>query len=333
MVRIVGALAILSVVQAHLYANYESAHCQQGHGGEPLPEVPPVMNVSALVCEDMCDNHTKCVGFTLKQLGHSWKDRQADCYFLSAANLSQCVYDAKSSWSTLLQTDPPPLKVTTYHLFESKYTGLANKDAGNFKGDTGFIFGTFSNFSKGNPEASMEHNIIEMSEVNVTGWGKYEECNAPGAVGFFSCPEKQTDYCCITVDDKGHQSPANHTKTQLPGVEVNFESLGQKYGFPGFWLSFPKESEGVTWTEKKLRRIAGKCLGNAWRTDAGGCDQCGAMLDKCVADCIDAALCPEGNVSALQATWDRVFGNTNECPDVPYPAAEMPNTAGELLLV
>lgn len=85
-----------------------------------------------------------------------------------------------------MQVEPPPLTVTTYHLFESKYSGLANRDAGDFKGDAGFIFNTFSNWSKGNPEASMEHNIIEMSEVNVTGWGHYEECNAPGANQGFS---------------------------------------------------------------------------------------------------------------------------------------------------
>merc|ERR1712048_1069202 len=166
-----------------------------------------------------------------------------------------------------------------------------------------------------------QHNILEMSEVNVTGWGRYEECNAPGAVGQFTCPENQTDYCCTNHDPKNHSHniPANHTRTQLPGIELNKFSLGPQYGFPGFWFSFPKESQNVTWTERVLRRIAGKCLGDAWRRDAGGCDQCGEDLDSCVADCIQAALCVNGSTVLLQATWDRVFANASECPDVPFP--------------
>merc|ERR1711865_1164774 len=162
--------------------------------------------------------------------------------------------------------------------------------------------------------------ILEMSEVNVTGWGEYEECNAPGAVGMFKCPKSQTDYCCTTFDptNRSHEVPANHTRTSLPGVEVNFISLGSQFGFGGWWLSFPKESENVTWTEKLLRRISGKCLGDAWRKDAGGCSTCGTDLDQCVASCIRASLCVNGSVTLLQATWDRVFADPKECPDVPF---------------
>jgi len=237
-------------------------------------------------------------------------------------NLTACEY-SNQSWFTLKQTAPPPTSgIIVYHLFEAKYTGLANKDAGTFKGDTNFIFGTFNAFSEGNPEASMESNIIEMSEINVTAWGDYEECNAPGASQMnFSCPKNQKDYCCTV-----HRAPVNHTKTTLPGVEVAYGSLGPKSGFPGWWFSFPKESENITWTEKKMRRISGLCLGNAWRKDAGGCNECKAKwdtLDKCVADCIQHELVPDGNVTALQATWDRVFADSRECPDVPFkPASE-----------
>jgi len=201
-----------------------------------------------------------------------------------------------------------------WHLFERKYTGLAGKDGGDFKGDAGFIFGTFNKFEDTNPEASMEHNILEMSEVNVTGWGQYEACNAPGCTGMFTCPANQTDYCCTL----GHR-PAEHTNTTLPGLEANKMSLGPQFGFGGWWYSFPKESEGVTWTEKRLRRINGKCLGDAWRQDAGGCADCGDSLDKCVADCIKAALVPDGNTTLLQATWDRVFNDPNECEEVALP--------------
>jgi len=86
--------------------------------------------------------------------------------------------------------------------------------------------------------------------------------------------------------------------------------------------SFPKESQHVTWSENVLRRIAGKCLGDAWRADAGGCPQCGDHLDSCVADCIKSSLCADGSVAMLQATWDRVFANPQECPDVPLPAGQ-----------
>lgn len=322
MIRLVAALASVSTAQAAIYAAYQAAHCYEGHGGTPVPGLAPMQHVSGQTCENACDANPKCTAFALLRHGFDYKASDCDCYFQSAVNLTACDYSNKS-WSTLKQTAPPPTQgIIVYHLFEGKYTGLANKDAADFKGDTGFIFGTFSKYSEGNPEASMESNIIEMSEINVRGWGGYEECNAPGAnqTGF-NCPKSQSVYCCTA-----HHAPVNHTKTQLPGVEVNFMSLGVKYGFPGWWFSFPKESENVTWTEKKLRRISGLCLGNAWRKDAGGCDECEAKLnslDKCVADCIQQKLVPDGDVTALQATWDRVFASAEECPDVPFePASE-----------
>merc|ERR1719379_1456571 len=77
----------------------------------------------------------------------------------------------------------PNKTVTTYHLFQPKYTGLANKDAGDFLGDASFIFLTFNPFEEDNPEASIEDNVIEMSTVTVKDWSTvYLACNAPGAV-------------------------------------------------------------------------------------------------------------------------------------------------------
>merc|ERR1712203_620698 len=49
---------------------------------------------------------------------------------------------------------PPLTGNIVDHLFEPKFTGLANKDGGDFKGDMGFIFGTFASYEVGNPEAS-----------------------------------------------------------------------------------------------------------------------------------------------------------------------------------
>lgn len=214
---------------------------------------------------------------------------------------------------------PPPLNGNIlYHLFEPKYTGLANKDAGDFKGDLSFIFLTFNSFNAGNPEASMESNIIEMSEVNVTGWNTsgYEACNAPGCnTKVDHCPANQTVYCCKSMSKHlGPSPPAVHDKNTLPGAMPAFHQPFDK-SKGGWWLSFPMESEGSTWTEKLRRRINGKCLGDAWRKDAGGCQSCGQALDQCVATCI------KRNVTAdnLQKTWDRVFADPKECPDVPLP--------------
>lgn len=319
-----GYLGLIVSAEAHLYAGYYNTHCYRGHGGAPVdPKDTAAKNKTSDECKSICDSTHGCLAFTRPFDFHHWDNPYADCYFRSNVNVSECDISNTTSWVTYVQTAPPPLTGNIlYHLFEPKYTGLADKDAGDFKGDSGFIFGTFSRWSKGNPEASLEHNILEMNEVNVTGWGTYEQCNAPGAEGHFVCPSKDTEYCCTVHDPANHSRniPTNHTRTQLPGLEVNVESLGPQFGFPGWWMSFPKESQNVTWTEKLLRRIEGKCLGAAWRKDAGGCSECGQELDQCVAKCVQASLCANGSVELLQKTWDRVFGDPKECPDVPLPS-------------
>merc|ERR1712226_1356897 len=92
------------------------------------------------------------------------------------------VFSVTAQWSSRRRHQPatPPNKtVTTYHLFERKYTGLADKDAGDFLGDASFIFLTFNSFEEDNPEASMQSNIIEMSTVTETGWStQYLKCTA-----------------------------------------------------------------------------------------------------------------------------------------------------------
>jgi len=60
--------------------------------------------------------------------------------------------------------------LTTYHMFEPKYTGLADKDAGDYEGELAFIFMTFKSYEASNPEAAIGQNVFEMSTVNVTGW-------------------------------------------------------------------------------------------------------------------------------------------------------------------
>merc|ERR1711990_245088 len=95
----------------------------------------------------------------------------------------------------------------------------------------------------------------------------------------------------------------------------------------GIWFSFPKLSEGKLWTEKLERRIQGSCVGNLWRQAAGGCSQCGDVLDQCVAKCIqDAMVTCSGSgyhkscdYSKLQPTWDSAFKNVTLCPDQPLP--------------
>jgi len=321
MFRLLVQVALVDA--ADIWSPSYYTHCYAGHGGVPLDaDDTPIGNTTLQECQDACEVNEKCHAFT-HQVSRRRK-APSDCFLRSSVNLQDCDsgYNV-ANWATFSQVAPPSkTNIIAYHLFEGKYTGLANKDAGDFKGDAGFIFGTFSKYSAGNPEASMEHNVIEMTEFNVTGWGKYEECNAPGAdQGSFNCSSTATDYCCTTHDpnDRHHNIPANHTKDQLPGLEVNKMSLGSSFGFPGFWFSFPKESEGTTWTQRVVRRIAGKCLGDAWRKDAGGCSQCGDSLDQCVASCIKGALCQDGSTEQLEATWDRVFADPSECPEIPFP--------------
>jgi hypothetical protein len=219
-----------------------------------------------------------------------------------------------SSWPH--PSSAPNKTVTTYHLFQRKYTGLANKDAGDFTGDASFIFTTFNSFEAGNPEASMQHNIIEMSTVTVEDWSSdYLRCNAPGAVyngggQGMDCPSTSTDYCCT-----GNRSAL--TAETLPAYKG-------KGG--GYWFSFPKASEGKKWTEKLQRRINGSCVGNAWRKEAGGCSQCGADLDQCVASCIKSALVKTSDhwphttdYTRLRSVWDKAFSNKTLCPDQPLP--------------
>jgi len=307
---------------AQLWARTGYLHCYVGHGGVPVgAEDVAINNATTSECEAACEHNSACQGFEITKSSRR-RPAPRKCFLRSSVDLKSC--EGSYSYDTYTLVDPPPLTgLISYHLFEGKYTGLANKDSGDAKGDFGFIFGTFSKYQVDNPEASMEHNIIEMSESNVTGWGKYEECNAPGASEFqFNCSSDSPDYCCTTYDPNNHSAIilANHSKDQFPGVEVSAMSLGSQFGFPGFWFSFPKESEGVTWTQTTLRRVAGKCVGDAWRTGAGGCSDCGDELDQCVATCIQSVLCVNGSTDQLEAIWDRVFADPNECPDVPFPS-------------
>lgn len=215
---------------------------------------------------------------------------------------------------------PPPGKTTTvYNLIEPKYTGVANKDAGDFVGDALFIFSTFSPQEAGNPEASIENNVLEMTTVTVEDWStEYLPCNAPGAtykgpMGILNCPSTNADYCCV-----GNRTEV--TANTLPAYNSN--SSLRLAG--GYWFSFPKESEGKRWTQKLERRIKGSCVGNEWRKDAGGCPSCGEHLDQCVALCIQKALDAGSFVkdyTKLRPAWDRAFMNKTLCPDQALPGA------------
>jgi len=322
MVSSASAFAFLSLAEgSSLYSAHQGSHCYAGHGGVPLDDADTVIqNVTTRECEAVCDSTTNCIAVTTHSASSRHNTVPGDCYLRSDIDLEKCDTESqwwRSKWSTNRKEEPPPLKRNlAYHLFESKYTGLENKNAGDFKGDASFIFSCFTEFNAtNNPEASMDHNIIEMTEVNVTGWGMYEKCNAPGADNRHHCPADGGDYCCTIDGPHGEDIRTNHTTTQLPGLEFSTHKL--RGGSGGFWYSFPRESQGVTWNQKLLRRIAGKCLGDAWRTDAGGCDSCGEALDSCVAKCIQNALIVDNNITLLEATWDRVFADPNECPDVP----------------
>jgi hypothetical protein len=236
--------------------------------------------------------------------------------------------------------------VTTYHMFEPKYTGLADKDAGDFGGDVDFIFKTFNPRKKTNPEAAIGDNIFEMSSVSVKGFNDtgYAECNAPGCTGHFNCPANQTDYCCVqqshnwTAPAPGAwppgpaPAPYHPDKNTLPGRKNashgghhhhnsshNTSSNTSRVNITGYWYTFPKESEGVTWRETLIRRINSSCLAQAWRDEAGGCASCQDLATQCVADCIKSALIIGDDHSKLKAVWDKAFSSKTICPDVPLP--------------
>jgi len=212
--------------------------------------------------------------------------------------------------------------VTVYHMFQRKYTGLTNKDGGDFDGELNFIFLTFNPYEDTNPEAAIGDNIFEMSTVSVTGWGDYQPCNAPGCTGSFTCPIDSAEYCCTNG-----RNPSQNTNSTLPGRKRSGGGGGRRRRkvtvttteaptVGGYWYSFPTESEGITWTELGVdRRINSSCLAGAWRSDAGGCAQCDDLASQCVGNCIKSALSRD----QLKATWDLVFANTTMCPDVPFP--------------
>lgn len=208
--------------------------------------------------------------------------------------------------------------LTVYHMFEPKYTGLADRDAADYNGEISFIFLSFNKFEATNPEAAISDNVFEMSTVNVTGWSNvYAECNAPGCTGLFTCPAPPNmDYCCQVRH--GSYTP---NSTTLPGKEAakDFGKTGRSDN--GYWFSFPKESRGHTWTQTVQRRIKSSCIAEAWRADAGGCPDCQETASQCTADCIKAALIHDGDDSKLKATWDRIFSNKTLCPDEPLPSS------------
>merc|ERR1711879_592163 len=125
-----------------------------------------------------------------------------------------------------------------------------------------------------------------------------------------SCPKSSPHYCCV-----GNRTKV--TADTLPGYQNNYLTGG------GYWYSFPAASEGKKWTEKVERRIKGSCVGNAWRKEAGGCPECGADLDQCVARCIQSRLVRSKgfrkDYTKLRPTWDKAFSDKTFCPDQPFP--------------
>lgn len=211
---------------------------------------------------------------------------------------------------------PGTTNILVYHLIESKYSGLANKNAADFKGDVGFIFNHESFCNPNNPEMCLENNVFEASIVNVTGWAPLEVCSAPGRTGAYACSASSSNYCCVGSDPNDVRTVNN-----LPGLGLSQMPLGNSFGFPGWWFSFPAQGQKITWNETILRRVQGKCVGNAWRREAGGCAHCGGSLDRCVAECIRQNLMKDGSTTRLQHAWDGAFGLDGEhsCPNVLLP--------------
>lgn len=159
-----------------------------------------------------------------------------------------------------------------------------------------------------------------MSTVSVSGLSAdYANCNAPGCLAptcvlLYGCPKTNTDYCCQFGMGPIGKWKYRPTDTTLPGRRV-------ADGAPkGWWYSFPKESQGVTWNETVHRRIKSACVAQAWRDAAGGCPDCQDLSTKCVADCIRKQLIVGDDNSKLKAVWDQAFNNKTLCPDEPFPS-------------
>jgi hypothetical protein len=212
-------------------------------------------------------------------------------------------------------------EVTVYHMFPPKYTGLSNKDSADYDGEMAFVFMTFQPYEATNPEGAIADNVFEMSTVKVTGFtSEYANCNAPGCLApwcvlLFSCPKTNTDYCCQFGMGPMGKMKYRPTETTMAGRKPA--------GNGGWWYSFPKESQGVTWHETVQRRIKSACVAQAWRDAAGGCPQCKDLSSKCVADCIQKELVHDGDDSRLKAVWDQAFSNKTMCPDEPFPTSSL----------
>lgn len=226
-------------------------------------------------------------------------------------------------------TPAPPRTMTTYHIVPDNYTGLANKNTGDVSGDIQFTIKSMHACADKTNGRCLEHTILEWVDVLIDDdWADYRECNL----------QKNGRYICCN-DPKEHP-PCKETTDCRVGREKkkHFANVSD-----GYWYSFPqcgealdgKFGKGKHWSVKgKVQRISGKCLGDAWRTKAGGCKTdgekppvtCTDALDECVQRCISKM-----DIRDLQLVWYHLTADNPECPQIPFsghtPAPVPPTTA------
>jgi len=186
--------------------------------------------------------------------------------------------------------------VRVFHILDkSAPHGISEMNAGNPRGDMGFIFGTDSDTRARGCKAYFDNGKIELIYVSVKKWGVYQLCNhAPGSM----------TYHCQFDPHK----PKPSADPSLPGKEKDAHT-------GGWWYSFPAKGLGKSWNDESdfHQSPSPECSGHYISAGAmikyigatAGCHNCDSA-SKCV-DC-GACIRKKMSVDKMVDTWNAVFG-------------------------
>jgi hypothetical protein len=243
-----------------------------------------------------------------------------------------------NSWCASADPQPAPApppewrSFWTWHVLSTYFTGVANKNTANELCEVGFIayfcFGQDTAYSAYNTEEHVDNTVVEFIQVWVhDGFDQYLSCCPPYSKAggtntgdFYRCNSwtGEGNDNCHTPNLPWNDDPPAGTQVVTKVGAIN------PPGETDQWMySYPAQGEGFTWKQGLARRIYSPELANAWRTAAGGCNQCGAELeDGCVGQCLKSAL----SADQLKSVFDDVAGDLNT-----YPNYGVPGSTGILL--
>lgn len=202
----------------------------------------------------------------------------------------------------------------TYHLVppDSEFSGLVNKNTGDVKGDIQYATKTMHECTGKANGRCMDAQVLESVFVTVklTGgkWGKYTFCNLQANISKYVCCDQTAPH------------PAHPPCPPLKSCEVGRQAKANG----GYWYSFPECGQGTTWTTPQAtKRINASCVGNMWRTTAGGCatwpksggKKCTEALDECVQYCVTNKTTMDQRV----IDWYNATSDGTSCPQLPGP--------------